>query len=41
MANLKLKQVFIQAIPKHFGADQVAIMKVAPKGQPIRCYENN
>ena len=36
MANLKPELVFTPEIHKHFGADQVVIVKVAQKSQPIR-----
>lgn len=36
MANLKPEQVFSPEIQKHFGAENVVIVKVAQKGEPIR-----
>lgn len=41
MANLKPDQVFTPAIHKHFGADNVVIVKVAKSGQPIRRWYKN
>jgi hypothetical protein len=36
MANLDPAQVFIPEVQKHFGADNVVVVKVAQKSQPIR-----
>lgn len=36
MANLKPEQVFTPTIHNHFGAENVVIVKVAQKGEPIR-----
>ncbi|TWT97378.1 sialate O-acetylesterase [Neorhodopirellula pilleata] len=41
MANLKPEQVFSPEIQKHFGAENVVIVKVAQKGEPIRRWDKN
>ncbi len=41
MANLKPEQGYTPEIQKHFGADNGVIVKVAPKGQPIRRWYKN
>lgn len=41
MANLDPARVFTPNIQKHFGAENVLIVKVAQKGQPIRRWSKN
>lgn len=41
MANLDPARVFTPNIQKHFGAENVLIVKVAQKGQPIRRWFKN
>jgi hypothetical protein len=41
MANMDPARVFTPAVEKHFGAENVVIVKVARRGQPIRRWYKN
>lgn len=41
MAHMDPSRVFIPEVEKHFGAENVVVVKVAQKGQPIRRWYKN